>query len=94
MITLGWVIVYSIGTLVSGHMHFSMFTSGMVHAFSTDADCSDDARLRNLLDSDDYHFRFECGLCKPSSMLNVSQKKEIIAALTLHYLVFKSIGRN
>ena len=56
------------------------------------ADCSDDASIRKLWDSDGYNFRFECGLCKPSSMLNVTQKEEIIAAITLHYLVFRVLG--
>lgn len=56
------------------------------------ADCSDDACLRKLLDSEGYHFRFECDLCKPSSTLNVTQKKEIITALTLHYLVLRVLG--
>ena len=57
------------------------------------ADCSDDTSLRKLLDSDGYNFRFECGLCKPSSMLSITQKEEIIAAITFHYLVFRVLGK-
>ena len=37
------------------------------------------------LDSEDYQFRFHCGVCKPSSLIPFSQKATIVSAMCLHY---------
>ena len=42
-----------------------------------------------MLDSDEYEFRYECGVAKPSCRITLSEKKKVIDA---HYSVLTSLA--
>ena len=42
--------------------------------------------------SDDYDFRFSCGVSKPSCRIQFSDRENIINALCLHYTVLSSLA--
>jgi len=44
----------------------------------------DEGLLINLLDSEEYNFRYECGVCQPSQMMKLSQRDDIVNALAMH----------
>ena len=44
--------------------------------------------MRELLDSEDFQFRFDAGVTVPSTSLEIEQRDDIIRSLVMHYLVF------
>ena len=50
-----------------------------------DSTCVTD--FKEMLDSDEYSFRFSCGVSKPTARIQFSDKQKVIAALCLHYTV-------
>ena len=36
------------------------------------------------MDSEEYNFRYECGICQPSQMIKFNQREEIVSALAMH----------
>lgn len=45
-----------------------------------------------MLDSDEFEFRFDCGVCQPSSSLKSSDKESIISSIALHHIIYSSKG--
>ncbi|XP_065887268.1 uncharacterized protein [Dysidea avara] len=44
----------------------------------------DEESFVNLMDSEEYNFRYECGICQPSQMIKFNQREEIVSALAMH----------
>ena len=47
-----------------------------------------DEELRVLIDSDKFSFRFDCGICQPSSSMTVADKEHIMSSIALHYCFY------
>ena len=45
-----------------------------------------------MLDSEDLEFRFDSGICQPSSSLTLGDKEQTISSITLHYIIFSCKG--
>ena len=45
-----------------------------------------------MLDSDEFEFRFDCGICQPSSSFTLRNKEEIISSISLHYVTLSCKG--
>ena len=45
------------------------------------------AKLKKLLDASELSFRFDAGVCMPSSAVDIQNKGDIVQALLTHYLV-------
>ena len=45
---------------------------------------ADEQSFIQLLDSDDYDFRYECGICQPISTITINHRDEIVNALAMH----------
>ena len=56
------------------------------------SECGSDLELRELLNSEDFNFRFDCGFSKPSSTIMINEKETIISELSLHYIVLRVLG--
>ncbi len=48
---------------------------------------SDEQEFRQLLDSDDFDFRYECGVPQPSSHLRMIDRDTIVSSIAVHYSV-------
>ena len=48
--------------------------------------------FQEMLDSDEYEFRYKCGVAKPSCRISLSEKKKVIDAFCLHYSVLASLA--
>ncbi len=46
-------------------------------------------RFRRLLDSNEYDFRYDCGISEPSFRLKLSDRKRIIDAAATHYCILR-----
>lgn len=51
-----------------------------------------DLEIRQLLDSEEFSFCFDCGFSKPSSAVMISEKETIISELSLHYIILRILG--
>ena len=49
--------------------------------------CTTTEDLRRFLDSQEFSFRFDAGLCMPSSSITIEQKDEIARSLVTHFVV-------
>ena len=45
-----------------------------------------------MLDSEEFEFRFECGVCQPSASLALSDRENIIFSIVLHYVIYSCKG--
>jgi len=54
------------------------------------ADTNNDEQFKNLMTSDEYDFRFSCGITKPTARF--SDKQQIVNAMCLHYSVLVSLA--
>ena len=54
--------------------------------------CETDIELRQLLDSEEYQFRFDCSFSKPSSAIAITEKEAIISELSLHFVILRVFG--
>ena len=50
------------------------------------------ADFKKLLDSEEYDFRFSCGVTKSTARMEQSDKKKVVDALCLHYTVLVSLA--
>lgn len=48
---------------------------------------SNEEDFKMLLDSEEYEFRFDCGICKPSSLIPFVQKAKVVTKMCLHYTI-------
>ena len=48
--------------------------------------------LEQMLDSEEFEFRFDCSICQPASSLTLSDKEVIISSTTLHHVIFSCKG--
>ena len=48
--------------------------------------------FRALLDSQEYDFRFQCGICEPAASVTLEDKQRIVEAFCLHYCVFSTVA--
>ena len=55
-------------------------------------ECSSDDELRQLLGSEDYNFRYDAGVCMPSTAVSLKQKEDIALALAKHYLLYSTMA--
>ena len=53
-----------------------------LEAVSTDND------LRKLLSSDEFSFRFDCGVCQPAAALKLTDRGNISSSIALHYCIY------
>ena len=44
--------------------------------------------LRDLVDKDEYAFRFDAGMSSTSSLITISDKESIATSLGMHYVIF------
>ena len=44
------------------------------------------------MDKDEYQFRYDCGVCKPSQLISFFEKDNVISALCLHYSLLVSLA--
>ena len=51
-----------------------------------------EANFKELISSDEYDFRFTCGVCKPGCRIQFSDKQQIIDAMCLHYTVLSCLA--
>ena len=50
-------------------------------------DATSTEELRALLDSDDFTFRFDAGVCMPSSSVTLKNKGEVAKSIAMHFTV-------
>ena len=50
--------------------------------------CESTDTLRNLLDSAEFAFRFECGCSMPSSSVAIEDKYSISRCISMHYVIY------
>lgn len=50
--------------------------------------CSDTSSLRQLLDSPDFTFRFECGSPMPSSSITIVDSDALLNSISLHFIIY------
>ena len=50
------------------------------------------AGFKGLLSTEEYDFRFACGVTKTLAQMELSDKKKIIDALCLHYVILVSLA--
>ncbi len=43
--------------------------------------------LRDLLDSDEFDFRYDCGITQPSSRLEIKDRDRIVTSFVMHYAI-------
>lgn len=55
-------------------------------------ECETIADFKGLISTEEYEFRFSCGVTKPTCRMQLSDKKNIIEALCLHYTVLISLA--
>ena len=48
--------------------------------------------FRALLDSQEYNFRFQCGICEPAASVTLEEKQRIVDAFCLHYCIFSTVA--
>ena len=48
--------------------------------------------LRALLDSQEFDFRFQCGVSEPAASLTLEDKERLVDAFCLHYCVFSTVA--
>lgn len=41
-----------------------------------------------MLGSQDFAFRFDCGLCQPASTFSLKDKEPIISSISMHYCIY------
>lgn len=59
----------------------------------TQLDCTtNEQEFRSLLSSDEFDFRFTCGVAKPTARISFSEKQQIVCAMCLHYTVLVSLA--
>ena len=56
------------------------------------ADSSDEDEFQALFDSDSYNFRYDNGVAKSASKINLSDKEKILNVLCLHYTILTSLA--
>ena len=54
------------------------------------ADTNNEEQFRNLITTDEYDFRFSCGVTKPT--VRFSEKQQVVNAMCLHYSVLVSLA--
>ena len=45
--------------------------------------------LQELLDSDDYDFRYDCGIMQPTQSIQLTERDHIISCIAKHYAVLR-----
>ena len=53
---------------------------------------STDEELKQLIDTNEYNFRFEAGMNLPSAAMGTINKGEIAKALAMHYVIYSSMA--
>ena len=48
--------------------------------------------FRELLSSEEYEFRYVCGVSKPSSRILFTEQDKVISAMCLHYTIMVSLA--
>lgn len=44
--------------------------------------------LRKLIDSPEFLFRFDCGLCMPSSSISMDDRESIVRCIAMHHVIY------
>lgn len=47
-----------------------------------------DEEVRQLLDSPEFEFRFDCGICQPSQSLALTDRDTIVSSIALHHTIY------
>ena len=45
-----------------------------------------------MLDSDEFQFRYDCGICKASSLITYADKPKVVEKMCLHYTILVSLA--
>ena len=53
---------------------------------------TDETEFKDLINSDEYDFRFTCGVTQASHHLSLSEKAKLISAFCLHYSILVSLA--
>lgn len=48
--------------------------------------------FKQMLDSDEFEFRFDCGVCQPTTSFTLADKESIISSIALHYTIYSCKG--
>lgn len=56
------------------------------------AESSDVTEFQDLMTSHEYHFRFSCGITKPTNWIPFSEKHNVVNAMCLHYSILVSLA--
>ncbi len=49
---------------------------------------STNEELQDLLNSEQFSFRFDCGVCQPASSININDKQHLVSSIALHYCIY------
>ncbi len=49
---------------------------------------STDQEFKDLLNSEKFSFRFDCGVCQPASSIKLIDKQHLISSIILHYCIY------
>ncbi len=52
---------------------------------------STDKELQDLLNSEQFSFRFDCGVCQPASSIKLIDKQHLISSIALHYCIYAEL---
>ena len=56
------------------------------------ADVDNAEEFADLISSEDYEFRYTCGITKPSARIQFNEKEKVVSAMSLHYTVMVSLA--
>ena len=56
-------------------------------------ECNDEKSLKDMLDSDEFNFRFSCGVTQPTYHMKLDEKQDVISGLCRHFTIYRSIAK-
>lgn len=69
-----------------------VFHSPSLAKYTQLASVNSEEQFRSLLSSEEYEFRYDCGISKPSGRIPFSDKVKVVEAMSLHYCVLASLA--
>ena len=55
-------------------------------------ECNDEKSLKDMLDSEEFNFRFSCGVTQPTYHMKLDEKEDVISGLCHHFTIYRSIA--
>ena len=56
------------------------------------ADTKDEQEFQSLMASEEYDFRYTCGVSKPTARILFPEKQQVVSAMCLHYSILVSLA--